>query len=182
MQTTVNIGNNMKIRNRLVANSSSATYLISIETDKIYELLFEAANYPYYWRNELLRRLENKLKENEELYERHKDGKITDLFLSWNESTKIRIEELKSRINKVKELPEYIDNENVQEIKNYTALLFEEHRIFMDVHPNGATLSGSTVMHNSYADMPEILKELITYILFERKDIKMTVEREDGHI
>jgi len=168
----------MKLRTRLVANSSSATYIVSIETtpDKYLELLYSALEYPYYFKAQLIENLEKRLIDQKKYLKHSESGKIDILV----EAYKTNINELESDIAALLSMDDtYASPEKKELLAEYTEILFRNQGATIDVHNDGITIKGHTSMHNSYDDMPQILKELVIFMNFEMPNIKITCEKEE---
>lgn len=137
----------MKTRNGFVSNSSSASYIVRIHDMKVHDFckaIAEEFQYNYFDITELIERFKER-------------GQYKYLVE--------RLEELKH--------PEflhgyYYDKPDAELI---TDLLNQYYRIQTKYYNGDIILTGSSSMHNSISDMPEILKDFCTYFMFESKKI-----------
>jgi hypothetical protein len=151
----------MKIRTGFVSNSSSASYTIKLDIcrEDFIEGILNALQYP--WSSDFEDRLKKDIEESPE--------KNDPLFSSFYISHKKKAQEFMDRLNKCKEE----GSPRVLVMLDYYGIKTEFKR------KNRVEVSGWTSMHNNFNEgMPDILKEILLYFMFDKK-IKVQCEWED---
>ena len=169
----------MKIRKGFVSNSSSSSYIITLDKTKADFLddMVNAYEYGAFNVNYIVENIKKTIKECEEpdqvsipFIAEHMQNRINDLKLLLEkiyDLTKIEDEDKNSRY--------YVCNTSVIEL-----LLTEYYNVKIEELTKIINVSGWTPMHNSYNDMPEILKDIIVWYTFEDpKVILKTKQIED---
>ncbi|MDD5651343.1 MAG: hypothetical protein PHF86_13170 [Candidatus Nanoarchaeia archaeon] len=156
----------MKIRKGFVSNSSSSSYIITLDKNKADFLADMVTAYEYgaFNVNYIVENIKKTIKECEEpdqvsisFMAEHMQNRINDLKLLLEkiyDLTKIEDEDKNSRY--------YVCNTSVIEL-----LLTEYYNVKIEELTKIINVSGWTPMHNSYNDMPEILKDIIIWYTFE---------------
>jgi len=142
----------MKIRTSFVSNSSSSSYIVDIHgiTEQGFLKLIKQE---YSWKFEY----DDIKKEVYEMYDKvmnmSSQSRFHGLVNGW-------IAEVTNAKNKFEE---------IQTDEDFVRFLLEHNQIKMtlDENVNLVRLSGWTSMHNSFGDMPELLKEILLFFLID---------------
>jgi len=173
----------MKIRSGFVSNSSSASYVIKInmELEDFINEIYNEFDYTFFDIKKIYDQEESLYKEYDKSLSEEKNQRNKSIFLY----NKDRLKELKTKletIQKFKSLHDY-DNEEGKFVGNrvniITWILENIYFIKISTQFNNVNLNCSTSMHNSYSDVPNIIKDIITYFNFARPEIKITYKKEE---
>lgn len=144
----------MKIRMGFVSNSSSASYIIEVgglTFDELLHMLDQEYSWKYFDYDKIKSEIDNKYYKTLNL---SKHGQFHGLKEDWiREAT-----EEKERFDKINNEGE----ELVRFVLSFRGISVEEL-------PNKLRLTAFTFMHNDYDDMPDLLREIIMFILMETK-------------
>jgi hypothetical protein len=142
------------------------------------EELIEECRYTYFDMEKVIK----EYKENTDDYEKCLYDKPTYRWL-----TKEKLEQKKQNLNRLTSLQSLTDNDLEDEAASFvidkvnaiTFILKEIYDIDLTSPIDKVQLTGWTSMHNSCADVPMILKDILTYFDFKYPDIKKLCERKD---
>ena len=190
----------MKIRSGFVSNSSSASYYVTININlhTFIECMLDELQTSYFSVGNLLEELTKRLELELEEYASYEqpENKVLPLF----KEQKLRnIDRLKSKIENLEKIkcldqwnwPSTENDEKegkfvVDKVKAVTYILNDIYSIFLievnDTVDNCIEISANTSMHNSYNDVPDIMKTIITYFCFNRPDLRKHFRIETENI
>lgn len=153
----------MKIRNGFVSNSSSASYIIEIhgiELDTFLETLDREYSWLKFNKDDIEKEVKEQYKKTKALV--NSGGRFYGLGEGWLKEA----EERKQRVETAKTRTEFVQ----------TVLWLRGIRI--TEKDTSIELYGYTSMHNSFEDMPDLLREIILYFLMDTTH-KITARRID---
>lgn len=167
----------MKFRRGFVANSSSASYYVTLdgEHEVINYLLIEACEWTL-WHHDLENSLTHnilRLKKNINDIEAQKETYLVET-----------IDVLKERLKKDEEALEFIRNPHRFNHPNYgeqlISICLRTYGIKRtDMYNGTIKLEAATIMHNNYSEgMPRILQEVVLCCSFNEYPIKATCEKK----
>jgi len=151
----------MKLRNGFVSNSSSASYVVVIgksKEDFLNDMIDGLEYGPFYISNVIHTvesQLENLLKVKDDKFFQHS------------------IKNTKSLLTKLKKLKNACNPETVE------TLLKKYYRVDVNDLKTKIRLTGFTSMHNSFSDVPDVLKDIITYYTFTSPQVILAAEWQD---
>ena len=163
----------MKTRNGFVSNSSSASYIVRIHDTNIQDFcdaIAQEFQYDYFDPQALIERFEDRRK-----------SVLENDFLG--KSRRIEAEQLTTliaRLNSLKEDTVYGGFQyNQPDAELITDLLNQYYRIQTKYYNGDIILTGGSTMHNSICDVPDLLKSICMYYLFEvKKELECKVEHD----
>jgi hypothetical protein len=155
-------GENMKIRNGFVSNSSSSSYIVTLKNKTFKEFasnfLAEGDFYDYDPQS-----LIKKMKLDIEEYKQH-DTTKQEWYKDWIKQTEETLNKMEKIYNKKGLCPELLK------------VIMEKYGIKVTEENNNVVLDYFTSMHNSYNEgISDLMKEIILFCCFE--NIEATFER-----
>jgi hypothetical protein len=162
----------MKLRNGFVSNSSSASYIVRIHDVNIMdfcESIAQEFQYDYFEPESLIERFTDRRKDimGNELMGKHFRRETEQLTT------------LIARLEALKEDSGLGGYQYVQpDAELVTDILNQYYRIQTKFYNGDIILTGDSSMHNSICDVPDLLKSICMYYLFE---IKKTLECKVEH-
>ena len=142
----------MKVRVGFVSNSSSSSYIVTIQgvtEDDIYEWLARGCCYTLLDRQRIENELENRVRIARE--------RLADSDGSWG-YTKRMVVGAEEYLNKFRQLPDKEAFARFQLDNEGTAVIDTKE---------GVQIAGSSVVHNDYGDMPPLFREILLRYLME---------------
>jgi len=167
----------MKTRKGFVSNSSSASFIVGVDTsiDEFLDELYYEFNWSHFKVEEFQKELEKEIEFNEKYLEKFEKDLLTESedskFLTNSAITqnKLRNECLKRLVESLSKLSP----------RQLTTVILNHNRIMVCARKNGkCELSGWTVMYNSVADAPEFLHTIVFWLALTGRKHKVTVERD----
>ena len=168
----------MKTRNGFVSNSSSASYIVRIHSTSVQDFcnaMAQEFQYDYFDPEKLIERFNDRCKDILKSETLGKHSSLSEYYRTELDQLTILIE----RLEELKEDSSYGGYHYKQpDAELITDIFNKVYRIQTQYYNGDIILTGNSSMHNSIADVPEILKTICMYYLFE---VKKVLECEIDH-
>ena len=164
----------MKIRNGFVSNSSSSSYIVRVKDttwDEFCNLV--VADKGFYYREELVHEIDEEIVRFETSIKEAKEDK--------NKILSTMIPMYKDKLVELKKLKKSMPKDNDIEALVTIALKFNGIKYDVDKDVKEVELRSFTSMHNSFDDMPMLMREIVLALMFDTGK-KLKCERiDDGN-
>ena len=143
----------MKIRIGFISNSSSASYFVEIKIppQKFFTDIMQNYSWEIFNKKYIIDKLQKRIAE------------ITESISMSSHHTMYYDTQLRIETGLLR---------NLRRARSYRDIVYnicDYYYIKLSETDNSVTLRGGTVMHNTYDDMPEVIKEILLYFLMDTK-------------